>query len=194
MDIKDVKTAFKIADVEYIKDQTKLKFKYLNPIFDEQGKELSQKILTQNVARVYLIVVNGIIVKIGGSQSNGGIKNTLQIYQDGGVNGRPSIRSYGVWYYLYSTILKKQKIEFYMIYQENFDKEIKGLFGVKNKKAYISYKLIEQSCIEDFRERENGKFPEWNLQEQGQDWDDEIKQNHAILMQESTKRQGRNKG
>lgn len=96
MDIKDVKTAFKIADVEYIKDQTKLKFKYLNPIFDEQGKKLSQQILTQNVARVYLIVVNGIIVKIGGSQSNGGIKNTLQIYQDGGVNGRPSIRSYGV--------------------------------------------------------------------------------------------------
>lgn len=58
-----------------------------------------------------------------------------------------------------------------MIYQENFEKQIKGLFGIKKvKQAYISYKLIEQCCIDDYLEYERGKYPEWNVQEQGMDW------------------------
>ncbi len=48
---------------------------------------LSQKILSENVARVYLIVVDGEIKKIGGSEATGGIKSTLEIYRDGGVKG-----------------------------------------------------------------------------------------------------------
>ncbi|GHP33285.1 hypothetical protein JP0039_14220 [Helicobacter pylori] len=112
MHISEVKTAFKIADVEYMKDSTKLNFNYLKDLKDENNQSLSQNILTQNVARVYLIVVNGEIKKIGGSQADGGIKSTLNIYKDGGVKGRPSIRSFGVWYFLYHTILTGAKIEF----------------------------------------------------------------------------------
>ncbi len=74
MHISGVKTAFKIADVEYVKDSTKLNFNYLKDLKDENNQSLSQNILTQNVARVYLIVVNGEIKKIGGSQADGGIK------------------------------------------------------------------------------------------------------------------------
>lgn len=96
MHISKVKTAFKIADVEYVKDSTKLNFNYLKDLKDENNQSLSQNILTQNVARVYLIVVDGGIKKIGGSQADGGIKSTLNIYKDGGVKGRPSIRSFGV--------------------------------------------------------------------------------------------------
>lgn len=151
MKISEVKTAFKIADVEFVEGKTRLNFNYLKNLKNENGKPLPQSILTQNVARVYLIVVNGEIKKIGGSQAEGGIKRTLEIYRDGGVNGRPGIRSFGVWYFLYHTILSGAKIEFFMIYQENFEKEIKGLFGAKMlKNAYISYKLIEQCCIEDY--------------------------------------------
>jgi len=76
---------------------------------DEKGNPLPQSILTQNVARVYLIVVNGEIKKIGGSQADGGIKNTLSIYRDGGTKERPSIRSFGIWYFLYHTILSGAK-------------------------------------------------------------------------------------
>lgn len=182
MKIGKVKTAFKIADVEFVEGSTKLNFNYLKNLKDENGKPLSQKILTENVARVYLIVVDGEIKKIGGSQSEGGIKNTLSIYRDGGTKGRPSIRSFGIWYFLYSTILEGKKIEFYMIYQENFEKDIKGLFGIKKvKNAYISYKLIEQCCVEDYLKTENGKYPEWNVQEQGMDWPLKIKNEHAQL-------------
>lgn len=181
MHINEVKTAFKIADVEYIKDSTKLRFNYLKDLRDENGKALPQKILKENVARVYLIVVDGEIKKIGGSQATGGIKSTLNIYQDGGVNGRPSIRSFGVWYFLYYTILQGKKIELYMIYQENFEKEVKGLFGLKKvQNVSISYKFIEQCCVEDYLSIK-GQHPEWNVQEQGADWPLEIKTKHAEL-------------
>ncbi len=80
MHISEVKTAFKIADVEYVKDSTKLNFNYLKDLKDENNQPLSQNILTQNVARVYLIVVNGEIKKIGGSQADGGIKKARSIF------------------------------------------------------------------------------------------------------------------
>lgn len=189
MKITEVKTAFKIADVEYVPGKTKLKFNYLQNLKDEKGEELPSSILTENLARVYLIVVDGEIKKIGGSQDKGGIKGTLSIYKDGGVNGRPSIRSFGIWYFLYSTILKNKKIEFYMIYQDNFEKEIKGLFGNHNvKHASISYKFIEECCIKDYKLRENNSFPEWNVQEQGKDWPMEIKEDHAEILKNSSKR------
>lgn len=170
MHISEVKTAFKIADVEYMKDSTKLNFNYLKDLKDENNQSLSQNILTQNVARVYLIVVNGEIKKIGGSQADGGIKSTLNIYKDGGIKGRPNIRSFGVWYFLYHTILTGAKIEFYMIYQPNFETQVKGLFGFcAIKDASISYKLLEQACLTDYRNNSNGALPEWNVQEQGKD-------------------------
>jgi hypothetical protein len=186
MNITEVKTAFKIADVEFIAGSTKLKFNYLPNLKNEKGECLPQSVLTENLARVYIIVVDGEVKKIGGSQAEGGIKSTLQIYQDGGVSGRPSIRSFGIWYFLYHTILQGKKIEFYMIYQENFEHEIKGLFGLKKvADAYVSYKLIENCCIADYLACENGNYPEWNVQEQGADLPEEIKSEHANITEKS---------
>ncbi|WQY63229.1 GIY-YIG nuclease family protein [Helicobacter pylori] len=190
MHISGVKTAFKIADVEYVKDSTKLNFNYLKDLKDENNQSLSQNILTQNVARVYLIVVDGEIKKIGGSQADGGIKSTLNIYKDGGVKGRPSIRSFGVWYFLYHTILTGAKIEFYMIYQPNFETQVKGLFGFHTiKDASISYKLLEQACLTDYRNNNNDALPEWNVQEQGKDWPNDIKDEHANTTQKAQNRE-----
>ncbi len=190
MHISGVKTAFKIADVEYVKDSTKLNFNYLKDLKDENNHSLSQNILTQNVARVYLIVVDGEIKKIGGSQADGGIKSTLNIYKDGGVKGRPSIRSFGVWYFLYHTILTGAKIESYMIYQPNFETQVKGLFGFHAiKDASISYKLLEQACLTDYRNNNNDALPEWNVQEQGKDWSNDIKDEHANTTQKAQNRE-----
>ncbi|MHB9296682.1 hypothetical protein PilKf_02457 [Pillotina sp. SPG140] len=186
MKIKDVKTAFKIADVEYIENSTKLYFKYLKNLKDENGNEIPQDILRRNYARVYIIVVDGEIKKIGASQDKGGIKGTLAIYQDGGIKGRPSIRSYGVWYFLYHTILQGKKIEFYMIYHDDFEMDIKGLFGYhKIANANISCKLIEECCISDYLSKENNKYPEWNVQEQGRDWPQGIKIEHSKITEKS---------
>jgi hypothetical protein len=181
MKIKEVKTAFKIMDAVLNNDNT-ISFNYLDEIYDENNQLLDNTILTTNYARVYLIVVNGVIKKIGGSEAEGGIKSTLSIYKDGGVKGRPSIRSFGIYYLILEALKAGKKIEFYMIYQENFEKEIKGLFGLnKVKDAYISYKLIEHCCISDYLSKENNEFPEWNVQEQGMDWPDEIKEEHSNI-------------
>ncbi|EGK8007235.1 type II restriction endonuclease [Campylobacter lari] len=189
MKISQVKTAFKIADVEFIEGSTKLNFNYLKDLKDESNNSLPQSILTENVARVYLIVVDGEIKKIGGSQDKGGIKGTLSIYRDGGIKGRPSIRSYGIWYFLYHTILQGKKIEFYMIFQENFEKDIKGLFGYhKIKNASISYKFIEECCNKDYLAFEDNKYPDWNVQEQGMDWPEDIKNEHAEIQKNAQTR------
>jgi hypothetical protein len=191
MNISDVQTSFKIADVIFVPNSTTLTFSYLKPLYDENGTILPQRFLRTNYARVYLIVVNGVIKKIGSSQAIGGIKATLGIYRDGGVGGRPSIRSFGVWYFLYSEAIKGNKIEFYLIYHPPFSYEVKGLFGVHVvPQANIHCKLIEQCCITDYLSKEK-VHPEWNLQEQGADWPQEVKEEHAQLTQRSTKRAGR---
>lgn len=189
MKIKEVKTAFKIADVKLINGSTKLKFNYLSNLVDENGKTIPAHILNKNYARVYLVVVNGKIKKIGGSQAEGGMKQTLSIYQDGGVKGRPSIRSFGMWYFLYNTLLSKKKIEFYMIYQDDVEANIKGLFGYnKIPNASYSYKLLEQCCLSDFLSKSRGCYPDWNIQEQAGDWPEDVKRDHAKLMKKSTSR------
>ncbi len=68
MNISEVKTAFKIADVEFVENSTKLHFNYLKVITDENGAVLPKDILTKNYSRVYIIVVDGVIKKIGASQ------------------------------------------------------------------------------------------------------------------------------
>lgn len=187
MNITEVKTAFKIADVEIIPASAALKFVYLKNLKDECGNVLPQSILAENVARVYLIVVDGEILKIGGSQDKGGMKGTLRIYQTGGVGGRPSIRSYGIWYFLFKAAIEKHKVEFYMIYQENFNTMVKGLLGLHEvKNAALNYKLLEECCESDYKNCENGKYPKWNIQEQGGDWPQEVKKQHADITIKST--------
>ena len=189
MRIEEVKTAFKICDVKWDGRGTKLTFEYLKNLKDENGKPLPQTILKENLARVYLIVVDGEIYKIGGSQDKGGIKGTLQIYQDGGVKGRPSIRSFGIWYFLFHTITQGHKVEFYMIYQDNFTAQVKGLSGLhKVDNASLNYKLLEECCTSDFRNRERGQYPKWNIQEQGADWPQEIKVEHSNILTKSSQK------
>ena len=195
MKIEKATNAFKIATVKY-NNSTKLDFIYETKLKSQDGKiEYPQSILTKNLARVYIIVVNGIIKKIGGSQDKGGMKHTLQIYRDGGTKGRPSIRSFGIWYFLFHEILdKKSKIEFYMIFQDDFETEVKGLNTIKRvTNASINYKLLEEACIEDFHIEEGAStFPDWNVQEQGGDWPLDIKTAHSILLQKSTKKETKN--
>lgn len=186
MHINSVKTAFKIADVSWDGKGPKLSFDYLDNLRDENGNPLDQSVLTQNLSRVYLIVVDGIIKKIGCSEDKGGMKGTLRIYMDGGVKGRPSVRSFGIWYWLFHTITQGHKIEFYMIYQENFSAKVKGLFGYHNvHNASISAKLLEECCVSDYLNVENNKYPDWNVQEQGADWPQEIKTAHADILTKS---------
>ena len=161
MHINEVKTAFKIADVKYIPGSTKLEFAYLENLVDENGKSLPSTILKTNVSRVYLIVVDGIIKKIGASQDKGGIKGTFNIYKDGGVKGRPSIRSFGIWYFLYHNILESTKSEEELMKEiiaiPQFQEKTARLFvnNLKNYKDFLDKTPTLKKYIEIASKKEN---------------------------------------
>jgi len=127
MDIKEVKTAFKVADVLLDKEHgiRHIKFVFLNEVYDENNNQLDKKILKDNSGRIYLLVSDGIIMKIGGSQSKGGIKSTLSFYQ-GGMQGGPSIRTYGIHLLLKEELEKNKKVEVYMITSQKARMKVKG--------------------------------------------------------------------
>ena len=61
--------------------------------------------LKKNTARVYFIVVDEEIFKIGGSNCKGGIKGTISPYLSGN-SGRPSDRTFGINYLIQKTLLQ----------------------------------------------------------------------------------------
>lgn len=115
------------------------------------------------------------------------MKGTLNIYRDGGLNGQPSPRSIGVWWLLHHALIQKHKVEIFMIYQNEFDGQVKGLFGLKNQKVSVSYKHIELSCLADYFSEE-GRYPSWNLQENHEQWNTEIETLHAITKENKGKK------
>ena len=81
-----------------------------------------------------------------------------------------------------------------MIFQPNFKADIKGLFGYnKISNASYSYKILENCCMNDYLSQSNGKYPDWNVQEQAGDWPSDVKIKHSELLKKSLKRK-RGKG
>lgn len=156
---------------------------------------MNKNVLTKNLSRIYIIVVNNEIYKIGSSADKNGMRGTLNIYRDGGIKGRPSVRSFGVYKLMYDEIKKGNKIEFWMIYQNDITGSIKGLFNEnKCSQIMISPKIIEEQCLLDYKSVSNNEYPIWNFQEQGKDWPDLIKMLHIDIIKDSgnrPKKQGR---
>lgn len=187
MNIKDVKTAFKIADVVLDKKhkQNHIKINFLPEIIDEEGEKLEKSILKNNAGRVYIIVVDGIIKKIGGSQSKGGIKATLSFYQSA-MQGGPSLRSYGIHLLITEALEKGKKVEIYMITSQSVKASVKGLFSEEKKNTNV-FKEMENKCKEDYKKIE-GDFPEWNYQERAVPWPKKIHESYVKFLTKRVKK------
>ena len=85
--------------------------------------------LRDNRGRVYILVVNGLIYKIGGSQSKGGIKNTIQSYVTC-MKGSPSDRTFNIHKLMRQELDLNNSVEVYMITAEPVIAPIPGLFGI----------------------------------------------------------------
>lgn len=185
MNIKNAKTAFKIADVILNKEHKKnhIKFNYLKEIKDEEGKKLDKDILRKRSGFVYLIVINGRIKKIGGSQGKGGIKSTMNFYE-GAMQGGPSIRSYGIHLLIKKELEQGKKAEIYVIVSKEVKTEIRGLFEI-HKGNVVAFKEMEERCNEDYKSI-TGKYPEWHFQSRGRGagyrWPKWIRKSHAKYM------------
>ncbi len=170
MNIKDVKTAIKVGDFVLRKNhRNKIDIKYL--------PNLSNKVLTDNSARIYLIVQDGIIKKIGGSASKGGIKATMIFYVSA-MTGSPGVPRFVLYLLIGKALHNKSRAELFMITSPRTLARVSGLFGYK-KVEVASFKEMEDLCKSDYYSKE-GKYPDWNFQENHKPYPPELARQHNL--------------
>ena len=170
MNIKDVKTAVKIGHFVLRQNhKNKIDIKYLSNI--------DKKILTDNSARVYLIVQDRIIKKIGGSISKGGIRATMSFYVSA-MTGSPGVPRFIIHLLIERALKNKSKVELSIITSPKTLARVNGLFGSKKMKI-ASFKEMEDLCKSDYYSREK-KYPDWNFQENHQPYPVELAKKHIL--------------
>jgi|694.fasta_scaffold149363_2 hypothetical protein len=182
--IDKVSTAIKVGNIKSCIHKSK---KWIVEWNVSLGKQL-----TQNNGRVYFIVVNGNIYKIGGSQDSKGIKGTFHWYQNCAFTGGPSLRTHGIHVLIHDELEKGNVVEIYMIVSTKVIAEVTGLFGVEKKLVNIDFKEIENTCKEDYKMK-CGRYPKWNFQENGEEWDIKLVESWNLVNNTMTKRRNEKK-
>ena len=116
----------------------------------------------------YMIVVNGEIKKIGQTSGKDGILGCMSLYGAAGQDD-PSISRFGVISLVREEMKNGNTVEVYFQYEEQKTLTIKGAIGDITVPVPISAKVIEDNCVEHYKEV-SGVFPEWCFQENGQSW------------------------
>ena len=169
MNINEVKTAKKMGDfILKNNHRNKIDIAYLDTI--------SKQELQDNSPRIYLMVVDNIIKKIGGSASKGGIKTTMAFYITS-MTGSPGVPRFVIHLLIEQALNKGSKVELYMITSPRVMAEVSGLFGTK-KVEIASYKEMEDFCKSDYYSKEN-RYPDWNYQENNDPYPAELAMKHV---------------
>ena len=172
MEINSITTAVKVGQFVLNTGTSKARLRV-------QYKNLPKQFLTDNSGRVYILCVDGEVMKIGGSVSKGGIKTTMSFYASANT-GRPSIRSFGVNQLVWERLVEGKSVTIHMITSEQVSAPVKGLFGSEDINI-SAFKEMEEKCVRDYVRLEN-KFPEWNYQEAGKAWEQYIQEEHAAIL------------
>lgn len=133
-------------------------------------KNISQQLLKDNRGRVYSIVVDNVIQKIGGSQAKGGIKSTIDAYCGGFAYGM-SARTYCVWNFIYQAINAGKKVEIYCVWADLIEIDVPTMSGHVKQLIASDFHAIEKNFVEEYVDIE-GSYPELNMQESGRKWED----------------------
>jgi hypothetical protein len=131
---------------------------------------MTRELFRQEVGRVYFIVVNGEIKKIGGSQAKGGLKGTLGAYFTGFAKGM-SARTYCVWNFMRQQIDQGHTVEIYVTFAPLVEATIPGPLGHVTVHIPVDYHTIEKSYVDHFVLVES-KHPYLNMQESAGRWED----------------------
>lgn len=168
MNISDVKTARKMGDFALRQNhRNKITITYLPTLTNAELKD--------NVARVYLITQDGVIKKIGGSASKGGIKATMSFYVSA-MTGSPGVPRFVAHLLIEEALIKGSKLELYMITSPMVLAKISGLYDYEEG-MIASFKEMEDKCKNDYFLKE-GKYPDWNFQENHDDFPDTYAKRH----------------
>ncbi len=174
--IVDVKKRTTIAPEEFIGFKEIGKFE-LNT---NDSKSLwifkkNKKVENMTGSHVYLIVVQDKntnekkIMKIGASANKKGIIAAAGYYVGNG--GRPSDRTTGIHYYIAREIYNKNIVSFWINMSPILKTDIADIFGnITQMESAIDPKRHEDHILECYF-KNTDKYPLWNMQELGRDYD-----------------------
>ena len=128
----------------------------------------SKDIQIKENGRIYFILVNGEIYKIGSSACKGGIKTTFAFYI-GGLGGSPSIRTMGIHALIQELLDTGKEVKVYTLFNDPIQVVAYGLSSANEIITYPDVKVMEDACRVDYK-KIYGKYPEWNFQENGEEW------------------------
>jgi hypothetical protein len=128
----------------------------------------SKDIQIKENGRIYFILVNGEIYKIGSSACKGGIKTTFAFYI-GGLGGSPSIRTMGIHALIQELLDAGKEVKIYTLFNDPIQVVAYGLSSANEIITYPDVKVMEDACRVDYKKIYE-KYPQWNFQENGEEW------------------------
>jgi hypothetical protein len=131
----------------------------------------SKDIQLKENGRVYFILVDDKIYKIGSSAGKGGIKTTFAFYQE--VNRSHSISRIGVHILIQELLDADKEIKIYALFNDPIKVIAYGFFSANEVVDYPGSKVMEDVCRVEYKEK-YGKYPPWNFQENGEKWPEYI--------------------
>ena len=126
----------------------------------------SKLFLKNPTGRVYVIYVDGEIVKFGSSQAKGGTRATLNAYTGSSIGGQPSDRTTGVAMLKYMALAAGKKISVSVALIEPVMGPAEGMFG-SHTVLISDPKRSEEICLENYKFI-HGTLPIWNTKERNE--------------------------
>ena len=147
----------------------------------------SKEIQAKENGRIYFILVDNTIYKIGSSAGKGGIKTTFSFYT-GGLGGSPSIRTLGIHALIQELLDAGREIKIYVLFNDPIKVVAYGLCSANEVVTYPDVKVMEDACRVDYK-KIYGKYPRWNFQENGEGWPAHIKKLYTEQVNQRKKKE-----
>lgn len=177
---ENLKFATKLG--KFVKNNS-TKTRALWDILWEQGVE---NLVKKENGRIYFILVEDEIVKIGCSECKGGMRSTFASYK-AGLSGSPSLRTFGIAHLISEELEKNHKVEIYGMWNEPIKVMVKGIFEEHEEEIFPSIKSMEEKCRKDYKQVYN-KYPIWNFQENHEQWAEHIQTLYKAQVQQRGKK------
>ena len=144
------------------------------------------ELIKQENGRIYFIVVDNVIKKIGCSECKGGMKTTFAFYK-GGLGGSPSLRTFGIHHLIFDELKADRNVELYGMWNKSINVKVQGLFGEEEQEIYPAIRSMEDKCRLEYKQV-YGKYPDWNFQENAEQWPTHIQDLYKIQVQQRGKK------
>lgn len=129
------------------------------------------------------------ILKIGKSNDKGGMSGTIGFYSNA-LSGTPSQSRYCLHYLINRKLSQGKKIKAYVFFTDSIQQTIKGFTTEKNIHIPPDMTYVEKIYLDDYK-KINGKYPEWNFQENSEEHDYVLMENFGKFIQ--NKKESKNK-